>query len=198
MTTLTTATASTKPSRKGGVPNIPDTSTTRGTGSSSTPATPPNEAPPKGRSRNGRRRRVSWDSSVLLDWLESSAAGAPDPGDATAAAVSRGEATLVLSAIIFSEVLPTRSPAGVFDNFEALLAGPNVEVVTVTEEIARRAATIRDAGLSEPRRRKIKTPDAVIVATALAAADELHTTDYRLRQLSGHETAGGLLIRLPG
>ena len=105
---------------------------------------------------------------------------------------------MVLSATVCAEVLPNRSPPGVFTHFEDLLTGSNVVVEPVTEAIGRRAARIRDAGLSEPQMRKIKTPDALIVATALERADELHTTDYRLRQLSGHPTAGGLSIRLPG
>ena len=178
--------------------NTPATPTTPATGSSLPHARPPSETPSRHLSRNGRSRRISWDSSVLLDWLESCAAGASDPGDATAEAVSRGEAVLVLSAAVLAEVLPDRSPPGVFEQFEVLLGGANVEVVPVTEAIAKRAALIRDAGLSEPQQRKIKTPDALIVATALRAADELHTTDYRLRQISGHPTAGGLSIRLPG
>ena len=109
-------------------------------------------------------------------------------------AIRRGQAGLVLSAVVFVEILPTRSPTGVYGAFRTLVALPAVEVVDVTAHLAARAGTIRDAGLSERPPRKIKAPDALVLATALRHADELHTDERRLARLDRHPTVGGLRI----
>ena len=63
--------------------------------------------------------------------------------------------------------------------------------------MSKQASEIRDAAQKEGR--KIETPDAQILATAiLYKADVLHTLDERLLHLNGSPIVDGLKITKPG
>ena len=79
---------------------------------------------------------------------------------------------------------------------DKFLLRSNVVRVDTTIPVAKKAAKIRDAGLQQ--RRKIRTPDATILAVAiLYKASVLHSLDADMLSLNGSAIVDGLAVTEP-
>jgi predicted nucleic acid-binding protein len=137
-----------------------------------------------------------WDSTVLIAWLLEEA-GAPlvEMGEVVRE-IDSGSSNLILSVTTFSEILESKFTVAQLDQLEKFLLRTNVVRVDTTFRIAKKAATIRDAGL--PEKRKIRTPDATIMAVAVMyKVDALHTLDRQMLALNGSPIVDGLRITSP-
>src|SRR5262245_48281805 len=119
-----------------------------------------------------------WDTTTLLAWLKEEAT-APLPDIALVVQeIDANEAILIISTTVYTEILEGELTDGVRDCLDKFLARSNVVIADLTKPIAQRAAQIRTRGHQETPKRKVKTPDAQMVATALALnADVLHSLD---------------------
>ena len=118
---------------------------------------------------------IYWDTCVFITWLTEEQSkwpasiwqGIQDVADL----VEIGQVILVTSTLIRTEVFLGRLSLGQKHKFAGLLQRKNVEEVAPHMRITDRASTIRE-------RHKIKTPDAIHLATAiLYEVDEMHTMD---------------------
>jgi predicted nucleic acid-binding protein len=140
----------------------------------------------------------AWDASVLLAWLGEEE-GAPLGGiDSVVEEIDAGDrvATLIVSVVAHTEVLAAKHTEDQIKKFRAFLERSNVLVVDVDLRVSEKAEAIRSKALAEGR--KIKTPDAQHLATAiLYRADVFHTLDDKLINLSGSAIVDGLTISKP-
>lgn len=142
-----------------------------------------------------------WDTSVFLAWINSEKSAPLADIKLVAEEVSRGDARLVVPVTIATEVLQSRMTKSQKETFEHFLKHQYVVLADTTLAIAQKAAAIREAGLVMQPKRKIKTPDATILATAIVHnCDALHSLDNRgsghLR-LAGHPILGSLEVTAP-
>ena len=140
----------------------------------------------------------AWDTSVLVAWLCDEPGAPLDDIGLVVDEIDRDKdpAVLILAVTIFTEILETKHTPEEIDKLSKFLSRSNVLKVETTFKIAKKAGEIRDAALAQGR--KIKTPDAQILATAiLYDADVLHTLDDQLLNLSGSVIVDGLKITLP-
>ena len=112
-------------------------------------------------------------------------------------AVAAGDARLVLSTVVLAEIIPSRSLDGVGDALEEFILAPGVTLAPADERIARRASAVREAGHAERPERKLRTPDALILATAILHADVLHSADRHMLAVGGGPVVGGFPITPP-
>ncbi len=148
-----------------------------------------------------RRKKpvYSWDTTVFIAWINEED-GAP-LGDIALVAdeIDKNEAFLVVSVLVIPEVLETKMNDRQRETFNDFLKRSNVQIIATTLPIAQKARSIRDKGLAEER--KIKTPDATIMATAvIQRCDVLHSLDDRGNgplKLSRSDIVDGLLITKP-
>ena len=142
---------------------------------------------------------ICWDSSVLISWLR----GDEDEvrNRATRAVVQHiesGAFKLVVSTLLYVEVLESRMPAGAIEQFKKFMQNRQmIEIIAVDIRVAEKAQAIRNVSC-----RNIKTPDAVHIATAILSGAKLfHTFDGRLLRLNGNDEVDGLTItacEIPG
>ncbi len=142
--------------------------------------------------------RYYWDTCIFLAWLTNEAR---PPGEMegvaeVAALFDRREATLVTSVLAKTEVLESSLDATGRAFFDDIFKRSNFVLCDVTEPISDLAREIRDH--CQLSGRKIKTPDATHLATAIAyRVDAMHTFDGGLLSLSGNGTGRPLLICKP-
>ena len=106
------------------------------------------------------------------------------------------EANFLLAVTVITEILESKHTKQQMDQFEKFRERPNVITADTTVPIAMKARKIRSDGDSEGR--KIKTPDATIMATAIIyKANVLHTMEPKLIALSGLPIVDGLVISEP-
>ena len=67
----------------------------------------------------------------------------------------------------------------------------------VTPAVARLASSMRAECFAESPRRKLKTPDALILATAVRRCDAFYTLDKKLLRLAGRSFLGDLAVAEP-
>lgn len=85
--------------------------------------------------------------------------------------------------------------------FRQFVKRSNVVLVDVTPTIAEKAAVLRKRAMEErkvrqPQNNKLKTPDAIIAATAIVFdVNVLHSYDPDLCNLSGDVILDGLFVR---
>lgn len=140
----------------------------------------------------------AWDTSVLIAWFcEEPGAPLDDIGLVVDEIdKEKSPAVLIISVVTFTEILETKHTAEQLDKLSQFLRRSNVLKAETTFKVAKKAGEIRDAALAQGR--KIKTPDAQILATAiLYNADVLHTLDDQLLNLNGRPLVDGLKITLP-
>jgi len=142
------------------------------------------------------KTNYAWDSTVLIAWLlEEASAPLVEMGEVVRE-IDNGSANLILSVTTFSEILESKFTVAQLDQLEKFLLRTNVVRVDTTFRIAKKAAVIRDAGL--PEKRKIRTPDATIMAVAVMyKVDALHTLDRGMLALNGSAIVDGLRITSP-
>ena len=144
---------------------------------------------------------ICWDSCVLIDWIKGD-----DPDripDITSIVqnITNKQYRLVVSALVYVEVLESTMPVEAIDKFERFIQNrEEVEIIAVDIRVAKKAQTIRD--FSRKNDKKISTPDAVHLATAIASgAKYLHTFDQHLLSLDGTKETEGVAItpcHIPG
>lgn len=143
----------------------------------------------------------SWDTSVFIAWINEEKTAPLLAMELVSREIDAGKATLVVSALIIPEVLDTKMTGEQKEKFNLFLQRSNVVVADVTVPIATKARQIRDRGQSETPTRKIKTPDATVLATAiLFKCDALHSLDDRGSghlKLNGKPLVEGLRIVKP-
>jgi predicted nucleic acid-binding protein len=134
-----------------------------------------------------RFNKVGLDSSLLIYHLEDMEPYS-DLTEVVFAAIGAGTHTAVLSTISVTELLVKPFADGqpdqvaVFEHFVQLL--PNTIWISPHYEIAKQAARLRG-------QYRLRTPDALLVATALVEkADAFLTNDHQLRKLK----AEGIVI----
>jgi predicted nucleic acid-binding protein len=147
-------------------------------------------------SETSSKTSYAWDTTVAIAWV-CEEAGAPlaDIG-LVVAEIDNNRANLILSVTTFSELLESKFTPAQFALLMGFVKRSNVVSVNLTIPVAMKAAKIRDAGQRDGR--KIKTPDAQIIATAVShRADVLHTLDDKILALDGSPIVDGLCISRP-
>ena len=142
---------------------------------------------------------ICWDSSVLISWLRGDEDA--DRNRATRAVVQHvesGTSRLVVSTLLYVEVLESRMPAGAIEQFKKFMQNRRmIEIIAVDIRVAEKAQAIRNISS-----RNLKTPDAVHIATAILSGAKLfHTFDEGLLRLGGTDDVDGLSItacEIPG
>lgn len=137
---------------------------------------------------------ICWDSSVVIDWVLDQKSKNPERIPAIRSVfdgVEDGRHQLAVSALVHAEVLESTTPADAMQKFRAFMNDTEmVDVIAVDVPIAEKAREIRDRAS-----KRIKTPDALHLATAIAGgADVFHTFDRGLLSLSGADEVDGLVI----
>jgi len=144
------------------------------------------------------RPNYSWDTGVFI-------AAFTGEKDAPLADLSRiaeeidtDKAVMTVSTILFVELTMTRATPEQREMIDRFLRRSNVNVVDVTVDIARLAGELRKWGELQKPVRKIKTPDAIIVATAAVhQVDALHALDKKIQRLHGIGPVDKLRISPP-
>jgi len=124
-----------------------------------------------------------WDTCIFLSLLTNDRKDASliEGIEGIARAIDKKECLLVTSTITEVEVLQGTLSAVAEGNFQSALKRRNVTKVSVNSRVTALAREIRDFYNSQ---RKLKTPDAIHLATAiLYSVDELHTNDPHLLNL---------------
>ena len=139
-----------------------------------------------------------WDTCLFLAWIkdEQRRSGEMDGVREIIERSKRRDCRIMTSAITTVEVLQSTIPAGVDTMFVGLMK--RVSRVSVDIKVAQLAHDIRDH-YAKTGGRKLKTPDALHLATAiLNRADEFHTFDSDdLLPLSGNVAGHRLVICKP-
>jgi len=140
--------------------------------------------------------KYSWDTSVFIAWIAEEQDKPLADIQVVVEEINFGKAVLIVPVTVYTEILRTKYTQEQLDKFDGFLKRSNVIRVDTTFPIAQKASRIR--GMGEAENRKIKTPDAIIMATAiLYKADVLHSFDPD--QLNLHESiiVDGLRITRP-
>ncbi|MFO0966087.1 MAG: PIN domain-containing protein [Gemmataceae bacterium] len=145
-----------------------------------------------------KKRLYSWDSSVFIAWLIGEETAPLGGIDAVADEIDSGAANLITSVVAYSEVLSARHSEEQMARFRGFLKRSNVTIAENTLVIAEKVGQIRSLCLSQSPKRKLKTPDATFIATAIIyKADVLHSTDPDILRLNGNPAVEGLRIATP-
>ena len=112
-------------------------------------------------------------------------------------AVEIGRVELILSVVVLAELLRPKHSAEALAVVDRLFASSGVTLADVTPEIARFASAMRAECHAERPPRKLKTPDALILATAVRRCDAFYTLDKKLLRLVGHTFVDDLAIAEP-
>ena len=138
----------------------------------------------------GKGEIICWDSSVMISWIK----GEEDPIrmsniQTTISYLKKGDYKLIVSVILYVEVLEAKMLEEAMEKFEKIMGRKEmIEQIAVDMRVAKKAQAIRN-------KTKLKTPDAIQVATAVAyKAKSFHTFDEQLLKLSGKDEVEGLAI----
>lgn len=145
-----------------------------------------------------QKSKYCWDAPLFISILEGEqrANGETEALLEVVDAADRGLATIITSVLALAEVLGDATSPDVRVRFESLFRRPNYLMVSLSPAICTTAADVRSAARAE--RRRIKTPDATYIATAMAyRCDALHTFDDQLVGISGRPYVNGLRICYP-
>jgi predicted nucleic acid-binding protein len=146
-----------------------------------------------------KKPKYCWDTNTLLAWLCEEATAPLADIALVVNEIDSGRASLVIPVPVFSEVFQGRLTLEQKEILVKFRQRSNVIPMDLTLTISEEAAEIRERGYAEKPVRKLKTLDAQIAATAIAAnVDELHALDDDLLHLDGHPTVKGLRIKRPG
>jgi len=147
-----------------------------------------------------KRVTYCWDSNVLIAWVAEEAGAPLDDMQLVMNEIDVGTAALLVPVTAYSEVLEAKNTPEQMTKFRRFLERSNVVVADTTKAIAEKAGEIRSKGLAGKPKRKIETPDATFMATAIIyRADAFHTLEMsQLPQLSKTDVVDKLLICAPG
>lgn len=143
--------------------------------------------------------KVCWDSCVFISLLNGGVGRSSDEISGMREVIDladRQGVTIITSSLVETEVIGTIPEANVRAQMEALFQRPNIVQVAASTEVMRRAGELRSA--ASAARRRLDTPDAIFIATALLhAADALHSFDNDMLRLNGMALVDGLPIVKP-
>ena len=165
----------------------------------------------------GTSNRVvySWDTNVFLAHLKQEAGKPLEDIGAVADEIERGIADCVISVIVVAEMLDAIDDPQLATDFQEFMKRPNVELVNVYPKLARKTAELRkqwqytassthearqpnncpSCGKSLGENRNIKTPDAIVLMTAmLHGATVLHSFEPGMKRHSKTTLVDGLEI----
>ena len=101
-----------------------------------------------------------------------------------------------MSVTAYEEILEIKHSKEQMDKFESFLKRSNIITLNVTLAVAKKTQEIRSKGMATGR--KIRTPDAQHIATAiLCKATVLHSLDAGMLSLSETDIVDGLKIEKP-
>ena len=124
--------------------------------------------------------RVALDADVVIAFLDAADDQHERAVNALRPRMGAGE-EIVLSASVYAEIMvrpiARRTDAKVDEFLDAI----NATVIAIDRPTARLAAELRG------RHRSLRLPDALSLATAIAAGAELLTLDTRLIRIQAHE-----------
>lgn len=126
--------------------------------------------------------RVALDADVVIAFLDAAADQHKQAVSALRPRLSAGE-EIVLSASVYAEIMVRPTARGTDVKVDEFLDAIGATVIAIDRPIARLAAQLRG------RHRSLRLPDALSLATALAAGAELLTLDHRLARIEAQETA---------
>src|SRR4029079_15139196 len=106
-----------------------------------------------------------WDTTVFLAWLNEESGAPLLDIDSVAQEIDKGKAILIVPVTIISDILDSKLSGEQRARLNAFLKRSNVVNATTTLPIAIKARELRDAGRAMKPPKKIKTPDATVVAT---------------------------------
>lgn len=139
---------------------------------------------------------ICWDTSILIDWLK----GSENQNrmlsiKSVIAEIEAKKYKLAVSTLAYVEVLECKMPEQAIKQLKEFMKNGNlVEVFAVDIRIAEKAQTIRNRARNE-KKKIIKTPDAIHIATAIVSkAKQLHTFDEEILKLNGKDEVEGLVI----
>ena len=144
------------------------------------------------------RPKYCWDTSVFLAWILEEDGQPLDDIGLVADEIDGDRADLIVSATVYSEILEAKHSKRKIKQLRQYLKRSNVISVDMTVGIAEKASDIRGKALKAKEKRKLKTPDAQVAATAIVyGADVLHSLDAHLLNLDGSAAVDGLRITRP-
>jgi predicted nucleic acid-binding protein len=124
--------------------------------------------------------RVALDSDVVIAFLD-----AGDDQHAHAVDMLRPRLTagdeILIGASVYAEVMVRPLARGTGGRVDEFIDAVGATVLAIDRDRARRAAELRG------RHRSLRLPDALSLATALAAGADLLTLDQRLRRVARSE-----------
>jgi hypothetical protein len=152
------------------------------------------------------KKVVYWDTSVFFAWLKDEPWDAEivEGIEATVRQVHNNQIILITSVVTDTEVLRSRMSAEALAKWEGVFRRRNVKMIAQDLRVGRKGSQIRDCFYQIDI--KIKTPDAIHLATAiLYEADVLQTLDGAgptkkpsdMIRLDGHACVDGLKIVTP-
>lgn len=157
------------------------------------------------------RRKIYWDNTCWIAWLNGEGTD-KWPADViqgmkdVITEVEAGQAILFTSAITRTELPQNRLSPDQRKSFDQLMRRSNVREVNADPRVASLAGDIREHHKQQKPSRKIHTPDAIHLATAiLFEADEFQTMDglqkdgsvRKLLKLSGNVGGHDLKVVTP-
>jgi predicted nucleic acid-binding protein len=131
--------------------------------------------------RTGRRRKIYWDTTCWLAWLNGEGtdvwpAAVVQGIEDVVEEVNNGAALLFTSAIFKTEIYVGRLTEARRDDYQRIMRRRNVREMDGTPKVTELASIIREHHDKEGR--KVHTADAIHLATAIIyQADEFHTMD---------------------
>jgi predicted nucleic acid-binding protein len=124
--------------------------------------------------------RVALDADVVIGFLDPSDAQHAQAVELLAAHLATGHDVLI-AATVYAEVIMRPLQHGTDAKVDEFLTAIDAHVVDVDRALARRAAQLR------ARHTALRLPDALALATALAADAELLTLDRGLQRVADRE-----------
>jgi predicted nucleic acid-binding protein len=124
--------------------------------------------------------RVALDADVVIAFLDAADAQHAVAVDALGPHLAAGD-ELLISATVYAEVIIRPLQRGTAGKVDEFLAAVGAHVVDVDRVLARTAADLR------ARHRRLRLPDAVAMATALARDAQFLTLDRDLQQIAAQE-----------
>lgn len=121
---------------------------------------------------------ICWDASAMIAWINEEVDRIEDV-EAVVQKIEQGHYNLVVSTLIYPEVVETTMPVAAIEKFNRFIQRREIiTVLAVNTRIAKKAQEIRN-------RTSLKTPDAIHAATAIInGATVLHTFDDDLLNLT--------------
>ena len=156
----------------------------------------------------------SWDTNVFLAHLKAEAGKPLADISAVADEIERGIADCIISVVVVAEMLDVIDDPQLATDFQVFMKRPNVKLVNVYPKLARKTAELRanwrsmgannpsappntckTCGTSLGENRNIKTPDAIVLVTAmLHGVTVLHSLEPRMKRHSKTDFVDGLEI----